>query len=62
MLDLFLNAITILGVYIKNSSFFYQKYIAKITNPITKLYWNKISRKKIGHYARMFSVQHSNQL
>ncbi len=48
-----------------------EKYIAKITNPITKpvfdnnkadIYWNKISRKKIGHYARFFSVEHLNQL
>ncbi len=42
------------------------KYIAKITNPITKpvfgnykadIYWNKLSqKKKIGHHARFFSV------
>ncbi len=31
----FLNAIKFLGFYIKNSSF-NKKYIAKITNPITK--------------------------
>ncbi len=46
------------------------KYVAKITNPITKpvfdnekvdIYWNKISRKK-DHHARFFSVEHLNQL
>ncbi len=31
-----LIAIMFLGFYINNSSFFYRKHIAKITNPITK--------------------------
>ncbi len=54
----FFNAIQFLGFYIKNSNkklFCNKKYIAKITNPITKpvfdnykadISWNKISRKK----------------
>ncbi len=40
-----INAIYFLGFYIKNSNnklFFNQKYIAKITNPITKPQFLKI--------------------
>ncbi len=58
----FLNAIRILGFTLK-IVILNRKYIAKITNPITKsvvdnykayIYWNKISRKKIGHLVRLF--------
>ncbi len=64
-----------LGIYIKNSNkklFYNRKYVAKITNIHYKttvfdnykadIYWNKVSRKKIGHHTRLFSLQHLNQL
>ncbi len=44
MLVLKKNAITFLGFYIKNSSFYYKTTV--LDNYKTDIYWNKISRKK----------------